>query len=210
MAIFESLGRQLRFGRPIIVVTGLPRSGTSMAMKMLEAGGVPVLVDGIRTADDSNPNGYYELERVKALEKHRDISWLPEARGKAVKIISFLLTWLPETYAYKVVFMQRDLGELLASQNTMLVRRGETDRTGNDEQTRTFYEQHLDQVSRFLSRRPCFSTLTVNYSDVVNRPEDEARRMADFLGGRLDVDRMAGVANPSLYRNRRDPHVSRP
>ena len=117
--------RRARFGKPIVVVSGLPRSGTSMVMKMLEAGGVPVLTDGIRKADISNPKGYYEFEAVKALDKGGDVAWLADARGKAVKIISLLLTWLPETYNYQVIFMRRDLGEALASQDEMLRRRSE-------------------------------------------------------------------------------------
>src|SRR3954449_579427 len=115
MGSLKDVIRRLRNQKPIVVVSGLPRSGTSMAMKMLEAGGVPILSDGIRTADVSNPKGYYELERVKELDKGGDTAWPAEARGKAVKIISFLLTWLPETYDYQVIFMQRDLQEAIAS-----------------------------------------------------------------------------------------------
>src|SRR4029077_19007967 len=97
------LVRRLRHGSPIVVVSGLPRSGTSMAMRMLEAGGLSPVIDGIRTADDDNPNGYYELEKVKALDKGGDTAWLAGARGKAVKIVSHLVTWLPETYDYQVL-----------------------------------------------------------------------------------------------------------
>ena len=96
-----------------------------MAMKMLAAGGMPVLTDGVRTADESNPKGYYELEAVKELHKQSDTSWLEDARGKAVKVVSFLLTWLPETYDYKVIFMQRDVREVIASETTMLLQRGQ-------------------------------------------------------------------------------------
>src|SRR5215210_2604024 len=141
--------RRLHRGRPIVVVSGLPRSGTSMAMKMLEAGGLEVVTDGLRGADSSNPNGYYEYERVKTLTAGDDTAWLADARGKAVKIISFLLTYLPESYDYAVVFMHRDLGEIIASQNTMLDARGEA-RGAADDRTRVHYEQHLEQVERFL------------------------------------------------------------
>ncbi len=122
MTIAERLSRRLRYGKPIVIVSGLPRSGTSMLMNMLLDGGVPLLTDGIRNADHGNSRGYFEYEPVKALEKHGDLSWLPRARGKAVKIISFLLTWLPERYDYRVIFMQRDLDEIIASQNRMLAR----------------------------------------------------------------------------------------
>jgi hypothetical protein len=200
--VFEGALRRLRHGKPIVVVSGLPRSGTSMAMKMLEAGGVPILSDGLRAADISNPKGYYEYEPVKELDKGGDVAWLADARGKAVKIISFLLTYLPETYDYQVIFMQRDLEEAIASQNTMLVHRGEA-RGVDDEQLRRAYGDHLERVGRFLANRSCFSTLTLQYHDVVERPRDAAGRIDRFLGGSLDVDRMSAVADAGLYRNRR-------
>jgi len=205
MASFDQMVRRLRYGKPIVVVSGLPRSGTSMAMKMLEAGGLPILADGIRTADISNPKGYYEFEPVKELDKGGDVTWLAEARGKAVKIISFLLTWLPERYDYRVIFMQRDLREAIASQNAMLAHRGETPAPGSasDDQIRKMYEDHLQKVTRFMANRPCFSSLTVGYREVVENPRDAAGRIDAFLGGTLDVERMAAVADPSLYRNRR-------
>jgi hypothetical protein len=195
--------RRLQSGRPIIVVSGLPRSGTSMTMKMLEAGGIDVVTDGLRVADESNPNGYYELEQVKTLTTEGDAPWLAEARGKAVKIISFLLTYLPESYDYRVIFMTRNLDEIVASQNTMLDARGEP-RGATDDRTRAHYVQHLEQVERFLARRPCFSTLMVEYADVLRAPREQAGRIGTFLDRRLDLDRMAGVADPSLYRNRRE------
>ena len=175
-----------------------------MAMKMLEAGGVPTLTDGIRTADDSNPKGYYELERVKDLDKHPDTAWLAEARGKALKIISFLLTYLPETFDYQVIFMDRDLDEVLASQNKMLVARGEPAGGANDARMRQVYEQHLEKVGRFLKNRRCFTTLRLRYTDAIGNPAVEARRMNEFLGGRLNVERMSAVADRELYRNRKN------
>lgn len=173
-----------------------------MAMKMLEAGGLPIVTDGLRAADDSNPNGYFELERVKTLRAGDDHGWLADARGKAVKIISLLLTYLPESYDYQVVFMRRHLDEIVASQNAMLDARGEA-RGAADDRMRAHYEQHLQQVERFLARRSCFSTLMVDYASVLSAPREEASRMAEFLGGRLDVDRMAAVAEPALHRQRR-------
>lgn len=175
-----------------------------MAMKMLEAGGIPIVTDGVRSADASNPNGYYEFDPVKSLAAHADTAWMAEARGKAVKIISFLLTYLPESYDYEVVFLRRDLGEIIASQNAMLDARGEA-RGAGDDRMRAHYEQHLEQVERFLARRSCFSTLMVNYTDVLIRPREEAARINAFMGGRLDADRMAAVADPALYRSRGQP-----
>ena len=176
-----------------------------MAMKMLEAGGIPVLTDGIRTADESNPRGYYEFEPVKELDKSGDLAWLPGARGKAVKIISFLLLYLPDGYEYQVIFMHRDLGEVIASQNKMLVQRGERTDTTGDDRMRELYVAHVKKVERFLSTRRGISCLPVQYRNVVENPQGEARRVSEFLGRRLDLDRMAAVADRGLYRNRGGP-----
>lgn len=208
MTSLERLGRRLRYGRPVIVVSGLPRSGTSMAMRMLDAGGVPVVTDGLRVADDSNPRGYYELEAVKELDKGHDTSWLKDARGRAVKIISLLLTYLPENYDYRVIFMQRNLHEIVASQNTMLDRLGEDAGESSDDRMIEVYQRHLENVSRLLAKRRCFSVLKVGYRDVLSRPDAEARRMMDFVGIGLDVEKMAAVADPGLYRNRHAPLTS--
>lgn len=194
--------RRLRRGRPIVVVSGLPRSGTSMAMRMLEAGGLPIVTDGLRRADTANPKGYYEFEPVKGLDKQGDTAWLADARGKAVKIISFLLTHLPESYDYLVVFMRRDLGEVVASQNQMLDARGK-ERGAADDRTSVLYAQHVEQVERFVRQRSCFSVLMVDYAAVVADPAGQAARINQFVGGGLDVERMATVAEPALYRNRR-------
>jgi hypothetical protein len=193
--------RRIRYGAPIIVVSGLPRSGTSMMMRMLEAGGVGPLEDGVRTADISNPKGYFEFEPVKDLEAARgDVPWLPEARGKAVKIISFLLTWLPEDFNYQVIFMQRDLDEVLASQQQMLARRGESaDASGA---SREVFQSHLAQVERFMAARPCFETLYVPYREAVAAPEATAAAVARFLGRSMDTAAMAKAVEASLYRNR--------
>jgi hypothetical protein len=179
-----------------------------MAMRMLEAGGMPLVSDGLRRADDDNPRGYFEFEPVKHLhtDPHgdADLAWLASARGKAVKIISFLLTWLPETYDYRVVFMHRDLIEVVTSQETMLLRRGES-ASGSSKsvaETIKIYKEHLAQVERFLARRECFTTLDVDYSAVLANPRDEAARIGDFLGGRLDVAAMAAAVEPTLRRQR--------
>jgi hypothetical protein len=192
--------RRLRYGTPIVVVSGLPRSGTSMMMRMLEAGGVRPLEDGVREADVSNPKGYFEFEPVKDLEAARgDVPWLPEARGKAVKVISFLLTWLPEDFNYQVIFMQRDLDEVLASQQQMLARRGASDAAPLSRDT---FQSHLAQVERFMAARPCFDTLYVPYREAVAAPEATAAAVARFLGRPMDTAAMAKAVEASLYRNR--------
>ena len=201
LSILRRTYRRIRFGEPIVVVSGLPRSGTSMAMKMLEAGGLSAVVDGIRAADEDNPRGYFEDERVKDLGRMRDKSWLAGARGKAIKVISYLLKDLPAAHNYKVVFMRRDFREVLASQAKMLERRGETSES-SDERMIELYEDHLWKVDRLLRRAPHLEALDVHYTAVLEDPAGEARRIHDFLGLPLDVEKMAGVVDERLYRNR--------
>ncbi len=195
--------RRLRYGQPIVVVSGLPRSGTSMVMKMLEAGGLPILTDGLRTADEDNPKGYYEVERVKNLAQEDDKRWLAEARGKVIKVISYLLKSLPSRFNYRVVFIRREMEEVLASQRKMLARRGEAEETA-PERMRALFDDDLWRASYQLKRRPEFETIELHYSAVLAGPLEEARRLAAFLGGRLDAEAMAAAVDPKLYRNRAD------
>ena len=199
-----ALVRRLRYGSAIVVVSGLPRSGTSMMMRMLEAGGVTPLVDGVREADDSNPKGYFEYEPVKVLDQHGDAPWLPMARGKAVKVISFLLTWLPEHYNYAVIFMHRHPDEIIASQHAMLAARGEAVAAGDAARSREVFRAHLTQVERFLAGRACFRTLPVQYREVIAAPEAAAAQVAAFLRRPLDTQAMARSVERQLYRNRED------
>ena len=192
--------RRVRYGRPIVVVSGLPRSGTSMAMKMLEAGGLRVVTDGLRSADEDNPKGYYEDERVKDLYREGDKAWLRDARGKVVKIISFLLKSLPADNNYKVLFMHRSLREIVASQNKMLVRRGEKNDTSDERAVQLLDEQVRD--ARFFLRRPQFDVLELNYGEMLQGARPQAQRIAEFLGRPLDVEKMAQVVDVQLYRNR--------
>jgi hypothetical protein len=194
--------RRLLHGQPVIVVSGLPRSGTSMAMKMLAAGGVPVVEDGERTADEDNPKGYFEDERVKALGEMQDKSWLRDSRGKAIKIISYLLKDLPGDNDYKVVFLRRRLQEVLDSQAKMLERRGETNEVA-DEQMIEIYESHLWRVDYMFKRAPNMERLDLHYHEVVGDPRQAAEKIAAFLGGGLDVEKMVAAVDSSLYRNRR-------
>jgi hypothetical protein len=194
--------RRARFGEALIVVSGLPRSGTSMTMQMLEAGGIGIATDNIRKPGDDNPKGYYEYERVKDLDKGLDNSWLKEFRGKAIKIISFLLKELPETYNYKVVFMRRNLHEVLASQAKMLDNRAEKNES-SDEKMLELYQNHLWRVDYLMKHRPCFELLNVDYKDVVENPRRQAERIREFLGNHLDVDKMTSAVDGTLYRNRR-------
>lgn len=198
---FQRVYRRLRYGEPVVVVSGLPRSGTSMMMQMLAAGGVPVIADDLRQADESNPQGYYELERVKELDKGGDTGWIRDARGHAVKIIAYLLRFLPQDLNYRVVFMLRDLDEVLASQAKMLVARGENSES-EDERMRRLFAGHLAQSRRLLRDRSCFQSVELQYGAVLSDPEAAARRVADFLGQGLNIRAMTAVVDPDLYRNR--------
>jgi phytoene dehydrogenase-like protein len=168
---------------------------------MLEAGGLPILSDDARKADESNPEGYREMERVKELARGGDASWLREARGRAIKIIAYYLPYLPPDLNYRVVFMQRDLTEVLASQRRMLAARDETS-DADDERLQGLFRDHLGEASRLLSERPCFESLEVRYREVIDDPERVAATVAGFLGGGLDVRAMAATVKPELYRNR--------
>jgi hypothetical protein len=185
----------------VTVVSGLPRSGTSMMMKVIEAGGIPVVTDAQRAADEDNPKGYFEFERVKQLDKG-DAAWVADAQGKVVKVISALLEYLPAAYTYRVVFVRREMSEILASQKKMLERRGEpTDRVSDDELSRLF-AKHLQKVETWLRGQPNFSLLYVDYNAMLADPSPFVRQVNQFLGGSLDEQKMAAMVDPSLYRNR--------
>jgi hypothetical protein len=192
---------QFRKKKPVIVVSGLPRSGTSMAMKMLEAGGITPLTDHIRQADTDNPKGYYEFERVKKL-RDGDIAWLGDAQGKAVKVIAALLTHLPPDYEYRVLFMRRKIEEVLASQSKMLENRGEEPKI-DDASMATLFDKHLRQVRAWMNSQPNLLYLDLDYNALVADPESYARQISQFLDGGLDVERMVAVVDHSLYRQRK-------
>ena len=185
---------------PVTVVSGLPRSGTSLAMQMIHAGGIPALTDGQRTSDDSNPRGYFELERVKQLKQ--DKSWLDEAAGKVVKVIHLLLAELPDDRPYRVVFMQRDLREVVQSQATMLARSGRAGGQLAPERLIAVYEQQLKTVEQWLAARPNFSVLRVPYAQLVSDPAGVVPAVNAFLGGTLDEARMRAAVDPGLHRNK--------
>lgn len=186
--------------RPVVVVSGLPRSGTSMMMKMLQAGGLEIVTDEIRTADNDNPNGYFEFERVKQMSMG-DRTWLDDAGGKVVKVISALLEHLPPDRSYKVVFMEREIKEILASQKKMLDNRGEKSTISDDEMAEQ-YRVHLQAVKPWLARQPHMDVLYVGYNAMMADPGPHIRRVIEFLGLPLDADGMLAVPNASLYRNR--------
>jgi hypothetical protein len=187
--------------KPVIVVSGLPRSGTSMMMKILAEAGVPVMTDALRRADVDNPNGYYELEAVKQLHDG-NTAWLAGASGKAVKVISSLLEYLPADYSYKIIFMEREIPEILASQHKMLARRQETSAL-DDARMAEQFRKHLSLIKPWLARQSNMEVLYISYNSLVLNPEPDCRRVIDFIAcepGHLE--RMLSVPNGELYRNR--------
>ena len=185
----------------IIVVSGLPRSGTSMMMKMLEASCVSVLTDAIREADEDNLKGYYEDERAKTL--HKDNSWIGEAEEKAVKVISYQLFHLPPEHEYRIIFMQRKIEEVLASQHKMMQRRGECQNDVSDQLMANIFQKHLDEIDEWLNKQKNIRTFYINYNETLNDPETSVEKIAEFLELDMDIEKMMQVVDPKLYRQRK-------
>lgn len=184
----------------IVVVSGLPRSGTSMMMRMLEAGGLRIVSDGLRLADPDNPNGYYELEAVKKLAAG-ETAWLKGAVGGCIKVISALLEYLPGEYRYRVIFMERRIGEVLASQKKMLANRQE-DPAASDAQMEAGFKKHLADVKFWLARQPNIQVLYLDYNMLMQAPGVVCGKLVEFLEAPLDVEKMQAVPDGRLYRNR--------
>lgn len=181
----------------IFIVSGLPRSGTSLMMLMLQAGGLEVVTDGVRLADEDNPHGYFEVERVRFLAK--DSTWLGMARGQAIKVVSPLLAHLPREHHYRILFMRRELDEILASQARMLARRGIAVPVGEEcQQLRAEFALHLARTEALLAREPAFQVLGVNYRELVEAPEKSLAAIARFIGLPLDQSAMGGCIDPNL------------
>ena len=184
----------------ITVVTGLPRTGTSMMMKMLDAGGIPPLTDKIRKANQDNPKGYYEYERVKKLPA--DTEWIPLAKGKAVKVLAELIKHLPDTYSYKVIFMERNMDEMLESQRKMLVRRGKDPDEVSDAELKEMFILYRDMIRNHVESHPTMDVLYVGYNELLLDPETGVEKIDSFFHGKLDTEKMISVIDPELYRNR--------
>ncbi len=202
--MFESLKGAFRKkqGDPIIVVSGLPRSGTSMLMKMLDAGGMEIMTDSERVADIDNPKGYFEYERVKDLEKETDKSYVREGRGKVLKVISFLIKDLPDDNDYRVIFMRRDLDEVLASQNKMIHRLGTEDSAAAEDAMKEAYRNDIVRTRLLCKNRPNFELIEINYKNTIEDPLATAHSVNAFVGGHLDETAMREAVDSSLYRNR--------
>ena len=185
----------------VVIVSGLPRSGTSMMMKMLESGGVPVLADDLRQADIDNVNGYYEFQ--PALKVKNDTSWLTDANHKAVKMVYQLLYDLPDGFEYRVLMMRRAMDEVLASQKKMLARLGKPTDTIPDAKMAEIFRAGLTKFEAWIVQKPNFRMLDVDYNGMVADPLRQIEAIDALLGGGLDRDAMAAVVQPELYRNRK-------
>lgn len=183
------------------IVSGLPRSGTSLMMQMLQAGGMPLLTDGQRAPDEHNPRGYFEHEGVK--HSRNDLSWLRDANGKTVKVIHLLLLHLAVRRSYRVVFMLRDMQEVIASQRAMLKQQGRAGAPLTDAKLAEIFEAQLTQVRQWLVEREHFQVLYINHSDLIQYPLNTAGQINEFLGGHLATAKMADAVNPVLYRQRK-------
>jgi hypothetical protein len=184
----------------IVIVSGLPRSGTSMMMRMLDAGGVPALTDNVRKADDDNPRGYYEFEPVKRTRE--DPSWLTRAGGQVVKMVYRLLYDLPADRTYHVIFMRRKLEEVVASQDVMLSRRGRESGQMSKDKLIGMFEQQLADFDAWIRQQPQFRILYVSYNDTLTQPAATVAAVNAFLGGGLNTAAMLRVVEPELYRQR--------
>jgi predicted Zn-dependent protease len=207
LAVFPSIknvGKRIaaEAGEPLILVSGLPRSGTSLMMQMLEAGGLATVTDRKRAADPSNPRGYYEDDRVKQLAVNRDAAWLANCRGQAVKIVAPLLELLPDDLPVKIIFMQRPAEEVIRSQRTMLERDGKQGAMTSDASLAKAYAQQLHGVNDLLEKRPNTELLTFEFAQAIDQPRAVADAVNAFLGNRLQVEAMAAVADRDLYRVR--------
>lgn len=193
----------LSAGKPeyLTIVTGLPRSGTSMLMQMLAAGGMTPCSDGLRTADESNPQGYWEHDRVKRLAT--DAAWLLDVEGDAIKIVAPLLRFLPAPLACRVIWIDRDLDEVLASQQKMIALAGARGADLPADRLKQAVTQQLEGARAWLAARPATPVLTLAHRQVIDDPAAAAEQIERFLGLGLDSTAMAAAVSPELYRNRR-------
>ena len=179
----------------VIIVTGLPRSGTSLMMQILDASSVDVFTDGERERDVNNPEGYYEIEAVKGIAN--DNSFLKEMEGKAIKVVAPILIYADTSIKYKVIFMRREIEEILMSQEKMLNK----DQSSEREKFRTIYEFHLKKTYKFLDQHG-IPFIDISHRELLNNPEGEIKKLVNFLDVDDDVEKLAGVVRPELYRNK--------
>ena len=184
----------------VVIVSGLPRSGTSMLMQMLVAGGMIPLTDGLRQADEDNPRGYFEFEPVRQMA--HDTAWIDQARGKVIKIVAPMMQHLPDGVPCRVILIERDINDILASQRSMIARKGRVvDQTfARLERLKNEYLRLIVWTKGFLAGRADTKLMCVDRTAVLRDPEAASKAMNRFLGGNLDVGRMAGEVKPELER----------
>lgn len=186
----------------LTIVSGLPRSGTSMMMRMLDEGGLTAITDNIRKADADNPKGYYEFEPVKKTKE--DPSWVNGSEGKVVKMVYRLLYDLPAGRQYRVIMMRRNLDEVIKSQEVMLERSGKAGGKLSDDKLKKMFADELAKVEAWMDERGGFQYVEIDYNDMLKNPVPLAARINQFLDGGLDEAKMAAVVDPSLYRQRKN------
>jgi len=184
----------------IFIVSGLPRSGTSMMMNMLTEGGMEILTDNVRKADVDNPKGYYELEIVKNIRN--DNSWLHASRGKAFKIVSELLYYLPDEHNYKVIFMRRHTDEILASQSKMLKTRT-IDNNIEDEILGRAFNNAISRITRWLDSQKNIDTYYADYNKVLYDTENTVSNITKFVDLEMPIKKMISVIDPKLHRHKK-------
>ncbi|MEZ5012828.1 MAG: alkaline phosphatase family protein [Chitinophagales bacterium] len=188
----------------IVIVSGLPRSGTSMMMQMLDKGGMEIFSDGIRQPDENNPKGYYEHELVKSLARNKE--WVRDAQGKAVKVISQLLFELPANYQYKIIFMERNIDEVMQSQHRMLVRDGKAKEGTMNLRLANAFKLNLEKVQNWLPKQENIEVIYVNHGDLINDPIPQLQKINALLGGDLDIQAMSSVVDKKLHREKVTAH----
>lgn len=186
------------------MVSGLPRSGTSLMMQMLAAGGLELFYDDARKPDESNPRGYFEHRLTRGLPY--DANWLSQCTGKVVKIISHLISYLPAVFHFDIIFMKRDLNEIIRSQNRMLQSLG-SPVTDDEDELRRKYEKHLTEIIPWIQQQENMRLLTVTYQSVINDPKRESQRIANFLNTNLNISPMVQTVDTDLYRVRNNPQM---
>jgi len=190
----------------ITIVLGFPRSGTSMVMRMLEAGGKKVVTDNIKKADEDNPKGYYEFERVKKIKE--DSSWLEDTKGKVFKMVSMLLYELPKDQNYRVIFMKRNMDEMISSQRKMLERQKPEQSDVDYKKMASLYEKYLRDIKPWLETQENIDVIYISYNDLIANPLENLTNLSRFLDNRLEVDSMLKILDKSLYRNRANSSIS--
>ena len=187
---------------PVTVVTGVPRSGTSLMMQMLRAGGMPILSDGARPPDADNPHGYLEFEPARRLPE--DASWVPLAAGRAVKVVHALVPALPAGQRYRLILMRRRLDRVVASQRAMLARQGRAESGSElgDARLVEIFRVQIAALERWAAGRADVELLQVGYEETLRDPIGVSRRVSDFLGGGMDENAMAAAVDRSLGMRR--------